>query len=168
MLTAFFNRKEFAPVNWLPQGTSFTMAHFVDSVIIPLANRQVQQRGDIACGKLHLHFDNSNCHTARYVQEEMASHLCICVVPPLHSPEFAIADFYLFGRFKQQFTRRALDSEQNVFETVAEVLSGQRKMKEKVDFGIRMKSANGWQTTAQSSIRIIEMPSDFRIVSAGQ
>jgi hypothetical protein len=35
----------------------------------------------------------------------------------------AIADFDLFGRLKQQLSGRTLDSEKNVPETIAEILS---------------------------------------------
>jgi hypothetical protein len=73
----------------------------VANVIIPLANRHAQQVGDISRRKLHLHFDNSKCHIARYVQGEMASHRCVRVPHPPYSPDIAIADFYLFGRLQQ-------------------------------------------------------------------
>jgi hypothetical protein len=43
MLTVFFNPKEFARVNLLPQDPSFTAVYFVNNVIFPLANRHSQQ-----------------------------------------------------------------------------------------------------------------------------
>jgi hypothetical protein len=42
--------------------------------------------GDIACRKLHFHFDSSKCHTARDVQEEMANHGCVPVPYPRIRP----------------------------------------------------------------------------------
>jgi hypothetical protein len=80
MLTVFLNPKEFALVNLLPQGRSFTAAYFVDNVTVPLANRQARQPGDISRRKLYLHFSNSKCHTARHVQEEIAA-----IGPPVFS-----------------------------------------------------------------------------------
>jgi hypothetical protein len=41
---------------------------------------------------------------------------------PLYSRDLAIADFYLFGRLKQQLSERTLDSEEKVFETITEIL----------------------------------------------
>jgi histone-lysine N-methyltransferase SETMAR len=123
MLTIFFNPKEFAIVNLLPQDTSFTAAYFVESVSIPLADRHAQQVGEISRLKLHLHFDNSKCHTARYVQEKKASHRCVHVPHPPYSPDLAIADVHLFGRFEQQLSGTTLNSEENVLETVTEIRS---------------------------------------------
>jgi hypothetical protein len=45
MLAVFFNPKEFAVVDFLPQGTSFTAIYFVNNVILLLANRYVQRLG---------------------------------------------------------------------------------------------------------------------------
>jgi hypothetical protein len=65
----FFNPNEFAIVDLLPQDTSFTAVYFVNNVILPLAHQYSQQPEDIGRRKLHLHFDNSKCHTARQVQD---------------------------------------------------------------------------------------------------
>jgi hypothetical protein len=45
MSMVFFNPKEFARVNLLPQDISFTAVYFVSNVILPLANRHAQQLG---------------------------------------------------------------------------------------------------------------------------
>jgi hypothetical protein len=73
MLTVLVNLKEFAIVDLLPQDTSFTAVYFVN-MILPFASRHVQQLGDIGRRKLHLHFANSKCNTARHVQKQMAGH----------------------------------------------------------------------------------------------
>jgi hypothetical protein len=44
-LIIFFNPKEFAIVNLLPQEISFTAAYFVDNGILPLTDRHAQQLG---------------------------------------------------------------------------------------------------------------------------
>jgi hypothetical protein len=106
------------------ENIQFTATDFVDNVMISLASRHAQQRGDIAYRKLHLHFDNSRCHTARHVQEEMASRRCVRVSHPPYSTDLAVADFCPFAWLKQQLSGRALDSEQNVHERATEVLSG--------------------------------------------
>jgi hypothetical protein len=83
MLTVFFNPKEFVIVNLLPWSTSFTAPYLVINVNIPLANWHAQQRGGTVCRKLHLHFHNFKFHSARHVQEQMASHHCIRVPHPI-------------------------------------------------------------------------------------
>jgi hypothetical protein len=40
-----------------------------------------------------------------------------------YSPGLAIADFYLLGRFRQQFSVKTLDNEEDVLETITEILS---------------------------------------------
>jgi hypothetical protein len=76
ILRVFFNSKEFARVDLLPSDKFFTAVYFVNKGILPLDNRYTQQLGDIGRHNLHLHFDNSKCHTAPHVQEQMASRRC--------------------------------------------------------------------------------------------
>jgi hypothetical protein len=83
--------------------------------------------GDIACRKLHLHFDNPKCHTARHVQEQMARYRCVLGPHPPSPPNLAISDFCLLWLLKKQLSGRTLDSEQNVLETVINLLSGRPK-----------------------------------------
>jgi hypothetical protein len=123
MLMVFVKPKEIVVVNVLPQGTWFTAIDFVDNAIIPLVNRYSQPWGDIARRKLHLHFDNSKCHTTRDVQKQMANHRWIRAPQPPYLPDLAIADFCLFGRLNQQLSGRTLDGEQNVFKAVTEILN---------------------------------------------
>jgi hypothetical protein len=85
MLTVFFNPEEFAIVDLLPQDISFTTVDFLSNVVLLLAHRHAQQLEDIGRRKLHLHFDNSKCHTAGHVGQQMASYRCVLVLhPPVH------------------------------------------------------------------------------------
>jgi hypothetical protein len=102
MLTVFFNPRAFAVINFLPPGTPFNAAYFVSEVIIPLHQLHSTMRGDNARRKLRVHFDNSPCHTAREVSEEMSRLRCRRVPHPPYSPDLAICDFYLFGRIKER------------------------------------------------------------------
>jgi hypothetical protein len=123
-------------VNLLPDGTSFASLCLVDNVIIPLGSRHAQQPDDMADGKLGLRFDNSKCHTARHVPEHMASRRCVRVLHSPESPAFPIADFYLFERSKWQVSGSTLRSEQNVLETVSEILNEFPKEEVKIAFCI--------------------------------
>jgi hypothetical protein len=100
MLMVFFNPKEFVRVNLLPQGRSLIAVHFVDNVIIPLASRYAQQRGDTSRRRLYLHFNNSK---KMYVQGDGQPSARPCL-PLLCSPDLTIVDFYLFERLKQQLS----------------------------------------------------------------
>jgi hypothetical protein len=90
MLRVFFNPKEFSIVDLLPEDTSFTAVDFVNNMILSLTNRYAQQLGDIGRRKLHLHFDNSKCHTGRHVQEQVASHRCVPVRHPHIHPTWPL------------------------------------------------------------------------------
>jgi hypothetical protein len=100
MLMVFFNPKEFAIVDLLPQDTSFIMVYFVNNVILPLVNRRTQQLGDIGRRKLHLHFDNSKVTLLGMSKNRW---------PAIGAPMFPTAvftrlghgSFHLFGRLKQ-------------------------------------------------------------------
>jgi hypothetical protein len=81
-----------------------------------------------------LHFDNSKCHTAQHVQEHTVSHRCVRLPHLLYSADLAIQDFCLFGRLKQQPSKRILNSEENVVETITEILRELRKDEAKSAF----------------------------------
>jgi hypothetical protein len=83
MLMVSFNPKEFAIADLLPQNISFTVADFVNNMTLSLANLRTQQLEDIGRHKLYLHFNNSYCHIARHIQEQMARHRCFHVFYPL-------------------------------------------------------------------------------------
>jgi hypothetical protein len=85
MLMASFNPKEFAITDLLPHNTSFTAVYFVNNMMLSLANLRTEQLEDIGCRKLHPHFNNSYCHIARHIQEQMASHRCVFFPTPVFS-----------------------------------------------------------------------------------
>jgi hypothetical protein len=90
MLMVFFNPKEFTTVDLLSQDISFMAVYFVNNAILPLANQHAQQLADIGRRMLHLHFDNSKCHTAWDVQEQMTSHQCLRVPRPRIRPTWPL------------------------------------------------------------------------------
>jgi hypothetical protein len=57
---------------------------------------------DIGRTCLPLDFDNSRCHIAKIVSEEITRLKYKMRSPPPYSPDLAIADFCLFGVLKQQ------------------------------------------------------------------
>jgi hypothetical protein len=55
---------------------------------------------DIARRSLRLHFDNSRCHSAKIVSQEMTHLKCTRSPHQPYSPDLAITDFDLFGILK--------------------------------------------------------------------
>jgi hypothetical protein len=122
----FFNPKEFTIVDSLPQDTSFTTAYFVTNVILPLAGPISSAAEDISRYMLHLHFNNSTCHTARHVQEQMASLLCVRVPHPrIHLTWPSQTSNCLADESSDSW--RTLDSEENVLGMITEILSEARE-----------------------------------------
>jgi histone-lysine N-methyltransferase SETMAR len=124
MLTVFFNPRRFAVVDLLPQGATFDADYFVAQVIRPLHALHSTASGDIARRKLCLHFDNSPCHTAHVVVDEMARLRCRRVPHPPYSPDLAISDFYLFGRIKGQLAGKTIMDENYLKSEIMEILGG--------------------------------------------
>jgi hypothetical protein len=77
----------------------------------------------------------------------------------------AISDFYLFGLVKQKVSVRTLDSEENVLETITEILSEQPKDEAKNAFANWKEDASESQTTMESANARSQTPSYFDIVS---
>jgi hypothetical protein len=73
---------------------------------------------------------------------------------PPYSPDLAIADFYLFGRSKQQLSGRTLDNGENMLETIIEILSTFPKDEVEIGSYIGKKDVSGSQIIMESSIRI--------------
>jgi histone-lysine N-methyltransferase SETMAR len=99
---SLFNPNGLAIVDLLPQGDSFTAQYFNDQILKPLNQGHSMKSADIAGRSVRLHFDNSRCHTAKIVSEEMTCLRCKRVPHPPDSPDLAIADFYLFRILKHK------------------------------------------------------------------
>jgi hypothetical protein len=99
---SFLNPNSFAIVDYLPQGDSFTGQYFTDQILKSLGQEYSAKSAEIARRSFRLHFDNSRCHTAKIVSEEMTRLKCKSMPYPLYSPDMAIADFYLLGFLKQK------------------------------------------------------------------
>jgi hypothetical protein len=77
IITIFFNPHSFAIVDAVAKGVAFNAWYFIDHVIIPLHQRYLKASTDLARRKLRRHFDNSRCHTAAVVTQEMQ------LIPPI-------------------------------------------------------------------------------------
>jgi hypothetical protein len=77
-----------------PQGDGFTAKYFTNQRIKRLSQEHSTKLDDIALRSVRLDFDNSRCHTAKIVSEEMTRLKCKRVLHPPYSSELRIADFY--------------------------------------------------------------------------
>jgi histone-lysine N-methyltransferase SETMAR len=99
---SLFKMNGFAMVDLLPQGDGFTAQSFIDQILKLLSQEHSAKSADIARRSFWLHFDNSRCHSAKIVVEEMIRLKCKSVAHPPYSPDLAIAYFYLFSVLKQK------------------------------------------------------------------
>jgi hypothetical protein len=79
-------------------------------------------------------------------------------------PDVPITSFYLFGQLKQ-LSRRTPDSEQNVLDTVAEILNELPKGEVKIAFCFGRTGVNESQTIMECSVLVGQMPRYFDAVS---
>jgi hypothetical protein len=78
------------------------VASFSVHVVKPLHQLHRPGTPDNRRRKLRLHFDNSQCHIAQGVNQEMEHLRCRRILHLLYSPDFAICDFYLFVRLMEE------------------------------------------------------------------
>jgi hypothetical protein len=123
MITIFFNLNSFAIVDALPKGVSFNAVYFVEHIITPLLQRHLAASADIALRKLRVHFDNSPCHTAAIVAQEMQRLRWVQIPHPPYSADLAICDFYLFGRLKQQLRGITVETAEELVDEVTRVFA---------------------------------------------
>jgi hypothetical protein len=83
----------------------------------------------------------------------MTSYRCVRVPHTPYSPDWAIADFYLFGPLTQQLSGRTLGGEENVIEMITEILNELPKDRAKVHLCIGKKNASASQPIMKSSMR---------------
>jgi hypothetical protein len=98
----FFNPHAFSVMDVLPPDDHFTARGVTDQTIMLLAQGHSIESGDIAQRRAQIHFDNSTCHTATIVEEQMAISSCAQVPGSIYSPDVAIAELCLFGKIKEE------------------------------------------------------------------
>jgi hypothetical protein len=95
-------------------------------VILPLANWHDQQLGISAVASC-ICISTISCTTLLGMSKNRWPSTGASVFPTPYSPDLAIADFYLFGRSKEQLSGRTLGKQENMLETVTEILSERPK-----------------------------------------
>jgi hypothetical protein len=125
-LIVFFNPKKSVIVDLLQQDTFFTAVDFVTNVILSLANRHAQQLGISAIAS-YICISTTPSATLIGISKNKWPAIRTSRFPTPYLPDLTIADFYLFGRLKQQLFGRTLDSDENVLETITAILSERPK-----------------------------------------
>jgi hypothetical protein len=85
----------------LPQGDSFTAQYCIGQILKPFSQEHSTKSADSARRGLWLQFNNSRCHAAKIVSEQMTRLKCKLMPHLLYLLDLAIADFYLFRVLKQ-------------------------------------------------------------------
>jgi hypothetical protein len=103
----------------LPPGETFDQSFFVDIVLSGL-KRKPTQNPDSNPEKGHfLHLDNTIPHLA---DREMQSNNLTQVPHPVYSPDFAPADFWLFGYLKMMLEGNSFQTAEELQEKVTDIL----------------------------------------------
>jgi transposase len=123
MLTIVWNPRGFHLIDVLPKGLKFNVAHYINTILIPLVERR-SAHGTANERKLIVHADNARPHTAKVSTQFLAENRMKPAPHPPYSPDLAPCDFYLFGYVKQRLAGFSFDSAEHLLEAVLEVLDG--------------------------------------------
>jgi hypothetical protein len=120
--TVFFNLKEFAMADLLPQDASLTAGYFVNNWFFYWLTGMLGSWGyrPSQVTSAFQQFQVPHCSACPRTNGQPSVRPCS---PPPYSPALAIADFCPFVWLKQQLSKRTLDSEENVLETISDIMS---------------------------------------------
>jgi hypothetical protein len=120
MVTIFFTSTRLLVLNFLPKGTRFNQAYFIDAVPPNLyreKTRIARHKGRPGFG---VHMDNSMCQNGAKVIEKLASRHIVRAPHPLYSPDLSPCDFWLFGFLKEKMKDQVFRSEEEMSEVIVE------------------------------------------------
>jgi histone-lysine N-methyltransferase SETMAR len=130
-----FSPAEFPMIDVMPQDIAFTAEYFIAHVSTPLHQHRMLLSQDATRRKLNLYFDNSRCHTARSVTDEIAKLSCKRVAHLPYPPDLAICDFYLFLRLKDKLTGFHADDDAELLREAQGILTAIDRTEVKNAFG---------------------------------
>jgi hypothetical protein len=122
MLTVVLSPALLAKIDVMPQHITFPAEYLIAQVLSSLHRYRISLSQDAARGKLHLPFENSRCHTARSVTDEMAKLRCKRGAHPPYSPDVALRDISLFSRVKDHLAGFHANDDAELLRTVQGIL----------------------------------------------
>jgi hypothetical protein len=104
----------------LPKVRTFNAKYYRDNIFAALTQLQPEDDGR----KLVLHADNARVHTAQKCRTFCEENGLRLAPHPPDSPDLAPSDFVLFGYVKECLKRMVFPSYEELFDAVAEVVTG--------------------------------------------
>jgi transposase len=118
MFTIVGNTEGFPLVEILPKGAKFNADYFCNSILRAL----VPDDGDMGRRKMVIQADNARPDTALRTRAFLAENSMKPAPHPPYSPDLAPADFYLFGHVKGRLKGQIVESREDLFEAIIEIL----------------------------------------------
>jgi hypothetical protein len=95
-----------------------TQEYFIENILRDLLNGKMRNRRRNRAGPFFVHLDNSMCHNARKITEEISDAKLERLPHPAHSPDLSPCDFWLFGMLKEKIKYRAFQMVEESLEAV--------------------------------------------------
>jgi hypothetical protein len=120
MVSAYFSRRGFVSVEFLPMKQKYNSQSFTETVLPSAEKRHAECRPKLRTTAAHLHVDNAKPHTSKMSIEKIEKLGFILVPQPPYCPDLAPCDFFLFGYVKQHLEGKHLTREGEVTAVVME------------------------------------------------
>jgi histone-lysine N-methyltransferase SETMAR len=126
MVSAYFSRCGFVPVEFLPMGQKYNSQFFTETILSSIKKKLTEHRPKLRTTTAHLHVDNAKPHISKRSIETIEEVGFIVVPQPPYSPDLAPCDFFLFGYVKQHLEGKHFTREDHVIAAVREFLTKSR------------------------------------------
>jgi hypothetical protein len=124
MISVYFSRRRFVSVEFIPMAQKYKSQFFTETVLPSTENKFAECRPKLRTTAAHLHVDNAKPHTSKMSIAKIEE-LIFILVPqlphPIHSPDLAPCDFFLFGYLKQHFEGKHFTREEQLIAVVIRV-----------------------------------------------
>ena len=122
MLTVFWSPLGFRIIEMLPKGTRFNSKYFINEILSKIAEIHNQENPN-SRRRFVVHMDNATPHRSKETQTYGAQNKLRFCEHPAFSPDLAPSDFYLFGKVKNALKGSEFQCEQELFESVVQILT---------------------------------------------
>jgi histone-lysine N-methyltransferase SETMAR len=123
MLTVFFTSGRLIVLKALPKRTTFTQHYFISDILPDLDREKLRYRRKNPGQGFFLHTNNSKCHNAKKITENLQKKHITRAPHQLYSPELSPCDFWFFGMVKQKIKDREFCSAQEMLSSLSDAWS---------------------------------------------
>jgi hypothetical protein len=118
MVTIARNPLEFPLIVALPKGRTFNAGYYRDNILAELTQFQPEDDGR----KFIIHADNARANTAQKCRTCCKENGLPLAPHPLHSPDLAPSDFFLFGHIKKGLNEMVFLSYEELLDAIGEMI----------------------------------------------